>query len=299
MKIGVIGGSGLYDMDGFEHVCEEAVTTPYGNPSDALVCGTLNGVEAVFLARHGRGHTIMPSEVNFRANIYAMKMLGVSRIISVSAVGSFREDLAPRDIVMVDQFVDRTKRNLDHTFFGQGIVAHIAFADPICEQLRTVVGGKAAEVLATASAGPSGKVPQVHMSGTYLNMEGPAFSTRAESFLYKSWGMDVIGMTNLAEAKLAREAEICYCSMAMVTDYDCWHESHESVSVDLIVQTLMANAANAKSIIRKALPAVASGGNCSCQNALQNAIITAPDRFPPATRRRLAAIIDKYYPENR
>jgi len=293
-KVGVIGGSGLYEIEGFTDIREEKVQTPFGAPSDNLVIGKLNGVEAVFLARHGRGHTILPSELNHRANIYAMKELGAARIISVSAVGSFREDLAPRDIVMVDQFIDRTKRNLAQTFFGDGIVAHIAFADPVCPALRAAVGGVAADVLGNAEPAAAGRRPQVHMSGTYLNMEGPAFSTRAESFLYRSWGLDVIGMTNLAEAKLAREAEICYCTMAMVTDYDCWHEEHESVTVELIVQTLLANAANAKQIIHDSMPLLARLPACNCQSALRNAIITAPEKVSPAIRQKLAPIIGRY-----
>ena len=293
-KVGVIGGSGLYEIEGFTDIREEKVQTPFGAPSDNLVIGKLNGVEAVFLARHGRGHTILPSELNHRANIYAMKELGAARIISVSAVGSFREDLAPRDIVMVDQFIDRTKRSLAQTFFGDGIVAHIAFADPVCPALRAAVGGVAADVLGNAEPAAAGRRPQVHMSGTYLNMEGPAFSTRAESFLYRSWGLDVIGMTNLAEAKLAREAEICYCTMAMVTDYDCWHEEHESVTVELIVQTLLANAANAKQIIHDSMPLLARLPACNCQSALRNAIITAPEKVSPAIRQKLAPIIGRY-----
>ncbi len=297
MKVGIIGGSGLYEIEGFENSREVKVETPFGDPSDCYVCGQLSGVETIFLARHGRGHTIMPSEINFKANLYGLKSLGVSRIISVSAVGSFREDLAPRDMVLVDQFVDRTKRNMEHTFFGDGIVAHVAFADPVCPGLHAVVGRVAAEVLAELPPGPAGRRPQAHTSGTYLNMEGPAFSTRAESFLYKSWGMDVIGMTNLAEAKLAREAEICYCTMAMVTDYDCWHEEHESVSVEMIIQTLMENAANAKEVLRRVMPQLAGSVTCQCHSALRNAIITSPPRFPQATREKLELLIGKYFPK--
>lgn len=295
MKLGIIGGSGLYDMEGFRNVTRCDAGTPFGQPSDALICGTLNGVEVVFLARHGEGHTIMPSEINHRANIYAMKQLDVDRIISISAVGSFRDDIAPRDIVMVDQFVDRTKRSSVHTFFGDGIVAHIAFGEPVCTTLRESVGKVAAEVLAEREAGPGGRLPRVHKAGTYLNMEGPAFSTRAESFLYKSWGMDVIGMTNLAEAKLAREAEICFCAMAMVTDYDCWHDEHEAVSVELVVETLKENAAAAKDIIHRVAPCLESHAACPCHSALDHAVITDPGKFPRETRGKLALMLDKYY----
>ena len=295
MKIGVFGGSGLYQMDGLTEVDEVTLDTPFGAPSDAFITGKLSGVDVVFMSRHGRGHRIMPSELNFRANVHGMKQLGVSRLISVSAVGSLREDIAPQDIVMVDQFVDRTKRNIDHTFFGDGIVAHISFGDPVCADLRGAVGKAAQRVLAGADDGPAGRPPQVHTGGTYVNMEGPAFSTRAESLLYKSWGMDVIGMTNVAEAKLAREAEICYCTMAMVTDYDCWHDTHEEVSVDLIIQNLMANAAAAKQIVAQAVPAAASDRDCACHQALATAVVTAPDHFPPATREKLDLLLAKYF----
>jgi 5'-methylthioadenosine phosphorylase len=297
MKIGIIGGSGLYDIDGLTDVEVTAVTTPFGAPSDAYTRGRLEGVEVVFLARHSRGHTIMPSELNLKANICGMKQLGVERIISFSAVGSLREDIAPRDFVLVDQFVDRTKRGTDHTFFGNGIVGHISFGDPVCPELRSALATAVAEVLRSTEPGPAGRPPQVHTGGTYVNMEGPAFSTRAESHLYRSWGMDVIGMTNLGEAKLAREAEICYTTVAMVTDYDCWHSDHEDVSVELVIQTLLANAATAKAVIQTAIPLVAEQRNCSCGDALRNAVITAPEKFAPATRQKLSFLLDRYYPQ--
>ena len=296
MKIGVIGGSGLYHIDGICNLREVALETPFGRPSDAFMCGEIEGVETVFLARHGRGHVLMPSEINFRANLYGMKALGVEKVVSVSAVGSFREEMAPRDIVMVDQFVDRTKRSADHTFFGQGIVAHIAFADPVCGALLALVADAAEEVLNGLPPGPAGRRPHLHRGGTYLNMEGPAFSTRAESYLHKSWGMDVIGMTNLAEAKLAREAELCYTTMALVTDYDCWHAAHEDVSVELVIKTLLDNAEAARTIIRRVVPRVARTGDCPCWHALRNAVITAPDRFPAATRAKLDLLLAKYFP---
>jgi 5'-methylthioadenosine phosphorylase len=254
------------------------------------------GVEVVFLARHGRGHVLLPSEINYRANILGLRQLGVERVVSVAACGSFREEIAPRDIVLVDQFVDRTScRHSHQTFFGAGIAAHIAFADPICPDLRRLLTDAAAAHLATLPAGPDGRHPRAHPAGTYLNMEGPAFSTRAESFLYKSWGMDVVGMTNLTEARLAREAELCYCTMAMVTDYDSWHGSHESVSVEVVVRTLQENAAAATAIIRQSLPCFASVRRCSCGQALAGAVITAPAKFPPATRRRLDLLLGKYF----
>lgn len=294
MKIGIIGGSGLYDFEGVKDLHEKTVETPFGEPSDVFACGKLQDRDIVFLARHGRGHTLMPSEINFKANIYGMKKLGVERIISISAVGSFQEEIAPRDVVMVDQFVDRTKRNTDHTFFGNGIVAHIAFGNPVCHDLHSIVSTTANEVLSEKPAGPEDRPPMVHPSGTYLNMEGPAFSTKAESYLYKGWGMDVIGMTNLAEAKLAREAEICYCTMAMVTDYDCWHEEHDAVSVEMVVKTLLENSATAQDIIRKVVPRLPPPTKCDCQSALKNAIITDTAKFPEATRQKLAFLLDKY-----
>lgn len=287
MAIGIIGGSGLYEIEGLENLRERSVETPFGKPSADFMCGTLGDTDVVFLSRHGAGHTIMPSEINHKANIAGMKMLGVERIISVSAVGSLREDIAPRDFVMIDQFVDRTKEGKAHTFFGDGIVGHIAFSDPICPELRQFTSAAAAEVLGSKDAGDYSRPPKVHDGGTYLNMEGPAFSTRAESYLYRSWGMDVIGMTNLGEAKLAREAEICYCTMATVTDYDCWHDDHDSVSVENIIKVLQENSAAAKEVLRNVISRLPSEHSCDCSQALQNAIITKPEMFPAGTRNKL------------
>lgn len=298
MKIGIIGGSGLYDLNGLNHLQENRIETPFGPPSDVLLSGEIDGAAVVFLPRHGRGHQLMPSEINHRANLYAMKSLGVEKIISVSAVGSFREEMAPGHVVLIDQFVDRTKNNADHTFFGEGIVAHIAFAQPTCPALRRIIQQEA-EALVEAE-GLSDEVT-IHSGGTYLNMAGPAFSTLAESRLYQSWGMDVIGMTNLAEAKLAREAEICYLTMAMVTDYDCWHADHESVSVEMVIQRLLHNVVLARKIILCALPKIArttDDGSCSCRTALANAIITRPEAVSKQIRQKLAPIVGKYLPVN-
>ena len=281
-EIGIIGGSGLYSMPGLGDVREVRQETPFGEPSDPYVLGTLEGRKVAFLARHGRGHRILPTELNFRANIYGFKQLGVERIVSVSAVGSLKEEHKPLDFVIPDQFFDRTRHRVD-TFFGNGIVAHIAFADPICPQLSTVVEG------ACKKAGVTGK-----RGGTYLNMEGPQFSTKAESNIYRSWGMDVIGMTNLQEAKLAREAEICYVTVAMVTDYDCWHPHHDSVTVDQIVAVLVKNAENAAKVVRETVAAMPEDRSCKCGSALANAILTDRDKVPAATRKNLSLILDKY-----
>jgi 5'-methylthioadenosine phosphorylase len=281
-QIGIIGGSGLYQMPELKEIEEVRVDTPFGSPSDAFITGTLEGVRVAFLPRHGRGHRLTPSELPFRANIYAMKLLGVERILSASAVGSLQEKYAPLDMVIPDQFFDRTRaRAHESTFFGEGIVAHITFAHPVCDELGGVLGAAcgAADVRA-------------HRGGTYLCMEGPAFSTKAESNVYRSWGMDVIGMTNLQEAKLAREAEICYATLALVTDYDCWHEAHDAVSVETVVEYLNKNVRNAQVIMREAVKQL--GGQprgCQCGSALKNAIFTAPDLWPPATKKKLAAII--------
>ncbi|HWP84952.1 MAG TPA: S-methyl-5'-thioadenosine phosphorylase [Terriglobia bacterium] len=283
-EIGVIGGSGLYSLPGLESVREVAVETPWGAPSDAYVLGTLQGKRVAFLARHGRGHRILPSELNFRANIYGFKSLGVERIISFSAVGSLREDLAPQAFVLPDQFFDRT-RGRASTFFGNGIVAHVAFADPICPSLLELMH----------RACQSAAVP-VHRGGTYLCMEGPAFSTKAESHLYRSWKMDVIGMTNLQEAKLAREAELCYVTVAMVTDYDCWHPGHDAVTVEQVVANLEKNSANAARVLTEALARLPAARSCRCGAALQNAILTDPAKIPAETRRRLELLIGKYLP---
>jgi 5'-methylthioadenosine phosphorylase len=281
-EIGIIGGSGLYSMPGLTGVHEECVDTPFGNPSDAFVLGELEGRRVAFLARHGRGHRILPSEINFRANIYALKKLGVERIVSMSAVGSLKEEHRPGEFVVIDQFIDRTFHRAS-TFFGDGIVGHVAFGDPVC---ATVAGVIAAACKAEGITAKSG--------GTYVCMEGPQFSTRAESNLYRSWGADVIGMTNLQEAKLAREAEICYATAAMVTDYDCWHEGHDDVTVEQIVAVLNQNAANACQVIKAAVAAMPAERACPCQSALQYALITSRDAIPAAARERLDLLIGKY-----
>ncbi len=281
-EIGIIGGSGLYSMPGLKDVRELKQQTPFGDPSDAYVVGTLEGRKVAFLARHGRGHRILPTELNFRANIYGFKQLGVERIVSVSAVGSLKEEHKPLDFVIPDQFFDRTRHRVD-TFFGDGIVAHIAFADPVCPQLSTVVEDACKRVTVTGKRG-----------GTYLNMEGPQFSTKAESNIYRSWGMDVIGMTNLQEAKLAREAEICYVTVAMVTDYDCWHPHHDSVTVDQIIAVLVKNAENAANVVRETVATMPASRTCKCGTALAHAILTERDTIPAATRKKLSLILDKY-----
>src|SRR5262245_6378191 len=285
-KIGIIGGSGLYQMEGLSDLREISVETPFGLPSDNFILGTLEGSRVAFLARHGRGHRLMPSELPFRANIYAMKLLGVQWIISASAVGSLQEWYAPTDIVIPDQFFDRTRGRVS-TFFGAGVVAHITFAHPVCKSLGDMVAG----------AGESAGV-KIHRGGTYLCMEGPAFSTLAESRLYRSWGMDVIGMTNLQEAKLAREAEICYSTMALVTDYDCWHPDHDALTVEMIIEYLNKNSANAQVIIRDAVRRMAAAPrDCKCGTALRHAILTQSAAIPSETKKKLAAIIGKYVGE--
>ena len=281
-EIGIIGGSGLYAMPGLTDIHEVRQQTPFGDPSDAYVLGTLEGRRVAFLARHARGHRILPTELNFRANIYGFKQLGVERIVSVSAVGSLKEEHKPLEFVIPDQFFDRTRHRVD-TFFGEGIVAHIAFADPVCPELSKTVEG------ACKKAGVTGK-----RGGTYICMEGPQFSTKAESNVYRSWGMDVIGMTNLQEAKLAREAEICYVTVAMVTDYDCWHPHHDSVTVDQIVAVLLKNAENAGKVVRETVAAMPRGRSCKCDSALAHAILTERDKIPVATRQKLSLILDKY-----
>jgi 5'-methylthioadenosine phosphorylase len=282
-SIGIIGGSGLYEMDGFRGAREIALDTPFGKPSDAFVVGTLEGRRVAFLARHARGHRILPSELNFRANIWGLKSLGVERILSVSAVGSLKERYAPTHMVIPDQFVDRTTQRAS-TFFGRGLVGHVAFAHPFCAVLSGVMAAACREAGATH-----------HVGGTYVCMEGPQFSTFAESSLYRSWGMDVIGMTNLQEAKLAREAEICYVTLAMVTDYDCWHPGHDSVTVEQVVAVLGQNSAMAQSVLKSAVRGVPEGPrDCPCARALQNALMTAPELVPEQTKRDLAPIIGKY-----
>lgn len=283
LVLGVIGGSGLYEMEGLEQVECVTVATPFGEPSDAFVTGVLDGVRMVFLPRHGRGHRLLPSEVNYRANIYGMKMLGVTRLISVSAVGSMREEIEPGHIVIPDQFIDRTNASRCNTFFGSGIVAHVQFADPVCGELSDVLE----EAAIRAGA-------RVHRGGTYLCMEGPAFSTRAESLMYRSFGVSVIGMTNIPEAKLAREAELCYGVIALATDYDCWHDSHDDVSVDAILAIIRQNVLMAKSIIRNAAARVGGERNCPCAEALRYAIITDRSVVPEDTKRDLDVIAGKY-----
>ncbi|HEX8173706.1 MAG TPA: S-methyl-5'-thioadenosine phosphorylase [Pyrinomonadaceae bacterium] len=284
-EIGIIGGSGLYQMPELKDIEEVSVDTPFGKPSDAFITGTLEGVRVAFLPRHGRGHKILPTELPFRANIYAMKTLGVERILSASAVGSLQEQYAPLDMVIPDQFFDRTRaRAHESTFFGEGIVAHITFAHPVCAELG--------DVLERACGATEARV---HRGATYVCMEGPAFSTLAESNLYRKWGMDIIGMTNLQEAKLAREAEICYATLALVTDYDCWHEEHDAVTVETVIDNLNKNVRNAQIIMKESVRELAARPRgCKCGSALKNAIFTAPDLWPEETRRRLDAIIRKY-----
>ncbi|MGD0016888.1 MAG: S-methyl-5'-thioadenosine phosphorylase [Verrucomicrobiia bacterium] len=286
MKIGVIGGSGMYEMAGLERKRWVTVATPFGKPSDQFLTGRLGKREMVFLPRHGRGHKILPSELNHRANIYAMKKLGVGWIISASAVGSLQEQYKPTDIVLVDQFIDHTKRSKDFTFFGEGVVAHVSFADPVCAKLRAVLASCAQRVGATA-----------HDGGTYVNMEGPAFSTRAESLFHRAMGWDVIGMTNLGEARCAREAEICYATMAMVTDYDSWREADDTVTLEMILGNLQKNTRTVQEIIRFAVKSIDPDADCACHHALANAILTRPDATRPATRRKLDLLIGKYLPK--
>ncbi len=282
IQIGIIGGSGLYDMAELTDREEKVIATPFGEPSAPYVVGTLRGKRVAFLPRHGAGHSLLPSELNFRANIYGFKMLGVERILSASAVGSLKQEYKPLDILVPDQFFDRTKGRIS-TFFGRGIVAHVAFAHPLCGDLAAIAASSAEAVGAT-----------VHRGGTYVNMEGPQFSTLAESNLYRAWGMDVIGMTNLQEAKLAREAEICYATIALVTDYDCWHPDHDSVTVDLIIANLTQNAVTAQKTIADAVGRLGAARTCGCKDALATAIITRPAFVPEQTKRELAPIIGKY-----
>jgi 5'-methylthioadenosine phosphorylase len=284
VEIGIIGGSGLYDMAELSDRNTITLTTPFGDPSGPYVVGTLRGRRVAFLARHGEGHRLMPSELNYRANIFGMKMLGVGSILSASAVGSLREDVKPLDIVVPDQFFDRTRGRIS-TFFGRGLVAHVAFSHPICSVLSRIVSEHAVRVGAT-----------VHRGGTYVCMEGPQFSTVAESTLYRQWGMDIIGMTNLQEAKLAREAEICYVTIALVTDYDCWHPDHDSVTVEMIIRNLTQNAEMARRIIAEAVEEIAVERTCPCATALATAIITRRDAIPAETRRELGPIVGKYLP---
>lgn len=281
-EIGIIGGSGLYSMPGLTKVKELRLKTPFGAPSDAYICGMLESRKVAFLARHGRGHRILPSELNFRANIHGFKQLGVERIVSISAVGSLKEEHKPLEFVIPDQFFDRTRHRVD-TFFGGGIVAHIAFADPVCPELASVVASACQKVSVVGKRG-----------GTYLCMEGPQFSTKAESNVYRSMGMDVIGMTNLQEAKLAREAELCYATVAMVTDYDCWHPHHDSVTVDQVVAVLLKNAENATRVVRQTVGSIPGERACKCGSALAHAMLTDPKKIPTAAKKKLKLIIGKY-----
>ena len=292
IAIGIIGGSGLYDMAELTDREERRVDTPFGEPSAPYVVGTLGGQRVAFLARHGAGHRLLPSELNFRANIFGFKTLGVEFILSASAVGSLKDQYRPLDIVVPDQFFDRTKGRVS-TFFGRGLVAHVGFAHPFCAPLGDVVHAAARQAgLQPGTAAPPG--PAVHQGGTYVCMEGPQFSTLAESQLYRSWGMDVIGMTNLQEAKLAREAEICYSTMALVTDYDCWHPDHDQVTVDMIIANLTQNARTAQQVIAGAVSRLPFTRTCECATALKHAIITRPDAVPAAVKRELAPIVGKY-----
>jgi 5'-methylthioadenosine phosphorylase len=284
VRIGIIGGSGLYDMAEVVDRTEVTVTTPFGDPSGPYVIGTLRGQRVAFLARHGAGHRLLPSELNFRANIFGMKRLGVEYILSASAVGSLKEELKPLDIVIPDQFIDRTKGRIS-TFFGQGLAAHVGFAHPFCGRLSGIANDSGRAAGAT-----------VHAGGTYVCMEGPQFSTLAESRLYRSWGADIIGMTNLQEAKLAREAEICYTTIALVTDYDCWHPEHDSVTVEMIIANLTQNAKTAQAIIANAVDRLPFERTCECATALKFALITRPDAVPARTLVDLAPIVGRYLP---
>lgn len=282
VRVGVVGGSGLYEMEALRVLKEVTVNTPFGKPSDPLVIGLLSGVRVAFLCRHGKGHRYSPTEINYRANIFAMKKLGVERIVSVSAVGSMKEDISPGEIAVPHQFYDHTKHRVS-SFFGRGIVAHIPFADPVCP-----------EVAATLAEAARGEGVRVHEGGTYLCMEGPQFSTRSESLVYRSLGVDVIGMTNATEAKLAREAEICYATLALATDYDCWHVSEESVTAEAVLKILSQNVALSKRVIAHSIVKLPQGRGCGCGEALKNAILTRQDKIPQKTRRDLGPIIGKY-----
>ena len=291
MKIGIIGGSGLYEMSELSNVKKVSVDTPFGPPSDSFISGLLGKNEVFFLPRHGRSHTISPSEINHRANIFGFKKLGVEQVISVSAVGSLHEKYKPRDIFLPDQYFDRTKKAAEHTFFNNGIVAHVAFGDPVCPELRERIHQAAKE---TIRGSKDYKSINLHNGGTYVNMEGPAFSTKAESFFYRKCGFDVIGMTSLPEAKLCREAELCYAAMAMVTDYDCWHETEEAVSVDVVIANIRANTALAIAVLKKVVSGQPAKRTCGCTQALKTAFITQPSAISPAVKKTLGPIIGKY-----
>jgi len=280
--LAVIGGSGLYEMEGMKNVRTVSVKTPFGDPSDSIVVGEIEGKTLAFLPRHGRGHRILPSQINYRANIYALKKIGAKWVLSISAVGSMKEDIRPGDIVVVDQFYDHTKFR-PNTFFGDGVVGHIPFADPVCPGLAGIAYSAAKKV-----------VKRTHRGGTYICMEGPAFSTRAESQVYRKWGADVIGMTNMPEAKLAREAELCYATLALATDYDCWHESEEDVSIEAILAIIRKNVENSKKIVRDVARRLPGSDSCGCGEALRHAVITDRKRIPAATRKRLSLFLEKY-----
>ena len=283
VTIGVIGGSGLYEIEELTHIEEIKVETPFGDPSDAYITGELEGVKMVFLPRHGRGHRYLPSEVPYRANIYGMKKLGVQRIISVSAVGSMKEEVVPGHIVIPDQFFDRTQGKRASTFFGNGVTGHVQFADPVCSELSGVLFDAGQRAGAT-----------VHKGGTYICIEGPNFSTRAESMIYRSWGVDIIGMTNIPEARLAREAEICYGTVALATDYDCWHDGHDDVTVEAVLEIIRQNVATARNIIKQAVLALSAEPKCACGSSLQYAIMTDRTLIPEQTRKDLEPILGKY-----
>jgi 5'-methylthioadenosine phosphorylase len=284
-EIGILGGTGLYEIDGIEHIEDRILDTPFGKPSDSYVIGQIEGKKVAFLARHGRGHRLLPSEINYRANIYGFKMLGVERIISVNSVGSLKEDIRPRDIVISTQFFDRTRR--ENTFFGNGVAVHVGLAHPVCPELSQLLFAVGKNI------GVS-----VHLDGTYICIEGPAFSTKAESRIYRSWNCDVIGMTGSTEAKLCREAEICYATLSLVTDYDVWHEEEASVSVELILENMRHNIHNAKAILKKALAGLPAerGGACECSRAISDCIVTSPELIPRETKQKLQHIIGKYLP---
>jgi len=284
--IGIIGGSGLYELEGMADVRWRRVRTPFGDPSDEFCTGLLDDRRVIFLPRHGRGHRLTPTELNFRANIWGLKSLGAEWVISVSAVGSMKEDIRPLDLVVPDQFFDLTRRRVG-SFFGDGIVAHVGMAEPVCGDLAGVLDKAARATGAT-----------VHRGGTYICIEGPQFSTKAESRIYRSWGVDVIGMTNMPEAKLAREAELCYATLALATDYDVWHESHDAVTVEAVIANLLKNVATAKDVVRRVIPAIGGPRTCECPSLLKNAVITSPAAFPLATRRRLDLLLGKYFPLN-
>ena len=300
MIVGILGGSGLYDLEGLTSVGEQVVSTPFGAPSGPLVTGTAGDVRLVFLARHGRGHRLLPSEINYRANVHALKQLGVEKVISVSAVGSLREGLIPGDVVVVDQFIDRTHRR-ESTFFGDGVVGHVGYGDPVCAELAGAVHAQALAVgfdegraADRARAGAADRPRRVHRGGTYVCMEGPQFSTRAESLLHRSWGADLIGMTAATEAKLCREAELCFSSLALVTDYDCWHPEEEAVSATSVVEVLLANVSRAKEIVWRVLPQLARLPACVCARAAAHAIMTSPEAIPAAARERLRVLYGRY-----